>query len=224
MAKAFLDLVHQVIRDDSLHARWLNTFSYLEYIGFRKIVKSQWVSDVTLNVLTHACEEGRHALRLKKMAIRLGGSGFDSYSEERLLCGEQAEHYFQTLDSLCEQEISKTSTDPQVIARLTYLYVTLLVERRALKVYGDYKHALESCEYPLDLQFLIAEELTHLERVQIDLKKLDPEVEARISRLTELEKHLFEDFQLALSRELLVHASIKESCHNSALAERGICL
>jgi len=34
-------LVDRIVVDPNLHARWINTFSYLEYIGFRKIVKSQ---------------------------------------------------------------------------------------------------------------------------------------------------------------------------------------
>ena len=34
-------LISQIVADPALHARWLNTFSYLEYVGFRKIVKSQ---------------------------------------------------------------------------------------------------------------------------------------------------------------------------------------
>jgi SPX domain protein involved in polyphosphate accumulation len=31
----------KILEDPNLHASWLNTFSYLEYVGFRKIVKSQ---------------------------------------------------------------------------------------------------------------------------------------------------------------------------------------
>jgi hypothetical protein len=224
MSKVFSELVHQIVRDDELHARWLNTFSYLEYIGFRKIVKSQWASDVNLSVLMHACEEGRHALRLKKLAIRMGGPGFDSYQPERLLCGEHAEHYFQTLDEVCEKEIARSTSDPRVLARWTYLYVTLLVERRALKVYGDYKEALESLDSSVDLQFLLAEEMAHLERVQLDLKKLDPDLEQRVARLSDLERHLFEDFQVALTRELLIHSSVGDSGRESALSDHGICL
>lgn len=34
------DLVERIVADPALHARWLNTFSYLEYVGIRKIVKS----------------------------------------------------------------------------------------------------------------------------------------------------------------------------------------
>jgi hypothetical protein len=48
-----------IVVDKKLHARWLNTFSYLEYIGFRKIVKSQMAEALTNKVISHALEEGR---------------------------------------------------------------------------------------------------------------------------------------------------------------------
>ena len=84
-------LISQIVADPALHARWLNTFSYLEYVGFRKILKSQRAEVLTAAILTHACEEGRHALGLKKLAVKLGGDGFDSYAPQVLLCGEEAD-------------------------------------------------------------------------------------------------------------------------------------
>src|ERR1700730_12813184 len=68
------DLIGAIVPDPALHARWLNTFSYLEYVGFRKIVKSQLAEVLAAAILGHACEEGRHALGLKKLAIKLGGA------------------------------------------------------------------------------------------------------------------------------------------------------
>jgi hypothetical protein len=79
------NLLDRMVADPSLHARWLNTFSYLEYVGFRKIEKSERAETLTAAVLGRACEEGRHALRLKTLAIKLGGAGCDSYLPEVLL-------------------------------------------------------------------------------------------------------------------------------------------
>jgi hypothetical protein len=47
-------LIGAVVADPALHARWLNTFSYLEYVGFRKIVKSQRAEVLTAAILGHA--------------------------------------------------------------------------------------------------------------------------------------------------------------------------
>ena len=51
------DLIGAIVADPALHARWLNTFSYLEYVGFRKIVKSQRAEVLTAAILGHACEK-----------------------------------------------------------------------------------------------------------------------------------------------------------------------
>jgi hypothetical protein len=102
-------LILAVVADPALHARWLNTFSYLEFVGFRKIVKSQRAEVLTAAILGHACEEGRHALGLKKLAIMLGGAQFDSYAPEALLCGEDAAAYFQDLDKTCDAAFADRS-------------------------------------------------------------------------------------------------------------------
>ncbi len=56
-------LVDRIVADPALHARWLNTFSYLEYVGFRKIVKSQ-----KAEALTAQCS----AMLAKRAAMRSG--------------------------------------------------------------------------------------------------------------------------------------------------------
>jgi hypothetical protein len=103
------DLIGAIAADPALHARWLNTLSYLEYVGFRKIVKSQRAEVLTAAILGHACEEGRHALGLKKLAIKLGGVQFDSYAPAVLLCSEEAAAYFQDLDKACDEAFAGRS-------------------------------------------------------------------------------------------------------------------
>ena len=129
--------VGAIVADKNLHARWLNTFSYLEYVGFRKIVKSQRAEVLTAEILTHALEEGRHALGLKKIALKIGGEAFSTYAPENMLCGDEAEDYFQNLDAACDEAFADRPA--ALRAKLVYCYVTWLVERRALQVYGVYK-------------------------------------------------------------------------------------
>jgi hypothetical protein len=143
-----------ILRDSHLHARWLNTFSFLEYIGLRKIMKSQRAETMSAAVLGHAVEEGRHALGLKKLALKIGGAAFDTYAPESMLCAEEAEDYFQTLDHACETAFMDRPEDER--SKLTYLYVTWLVEIRALEVYGLYKAALAQTEIAGKLDGLLA--------------------------------------------------------------------
>ncbi len=156
-------LIGTVVATPELHARWLNTFSFLEYVGFRKIVKSQKAEALSAEVLAHALEEGRHALSLKKLAMKIGGKGFDSYASDAMLCGEAAEDYFQTLDHACDAALSDQSEELR--SALVYLYVTWLIEIRALEVYTAYSKALASVPGMQALDGLLAEEEQHLSRV-----------------------------------------------------------
>jgi hypothetical protein len=200
------DLIGAIVADPALHARWLNTFSYLEYVGFRKIVKSQRAEGLTAAILGHACEEGRHALGLKKLAIKLGGARFDFYAPEALLCGEEAEAYFQDLDKACDEAFAGRSEAER--GKLTYCYVTWLVERRALDVYGIYKKALGDSDIARKLGGLLAEETKHLADVEALLHIGDPEFSTRSKELEAVEATLYQNFIDALTRELARDAAI----------------
>ena len=200
------DLIGAVAVDPALHARWLNTFSYLEYVGFSKIVKSQRAEVLTAAILGHACEEGRHALGLKKLAIKLGGAQFDSYAPEVLLCGEEAEAYFQDLDKACGEAFAGRSEAER--GKLTYCYVTWLVERRALDVYQVYKSALGESEIARKLGGLLAEETKHLADVEAVLHTGDPEFSTRSKEFEAVEATLYQNFINALTRELARDAAI----------------
>lgn len=194
------DLVGRIVADTALHARWLNTFSYLEYVGFRKIVKSQRAEALTSAILSHACEEGRHALGLKKLAVKMGGAGFDSYAPQQLLCGEEAERYFQDLDQFCDTVFADRPDEERV--KLAYGYVTWLVERRALDVYGTYKKALGDSEIARKLGGLLAEETKHLSDIEVLLQAADPAFPARSKELEATEAALYDLFLAALAKEL----------------------
>ena len=199
-------LIGAVVADPALHARWLNTFSYLEYVGFRKIVKSQRAEVLTAAILGHACEEGRHALGLKKLAIKLGGAQFDSYAPEVLVCGEEAEAYFQDLDKACDEAFAGRSEAER--GKLTYSYVTWLVERWALDVYQVYKRALGETEIARKLGGLLAEETKHLADVETVLHTGDPDFPARSKEFEAVEAALYQSFIDALTRELARDAPI----------------
>ena len=208
-------LIQQIVRRPALHARWLNTFSYLEYIGFRKIVKSQNADQVDSEILQHALEEGRHALRLKKLAVRLGGNDFQVYSARTLLCGDAAKAYFQNLDHACEAKLQYF--DSRQRAQLVYYYVTWLVEMRALEVYGIYHQALGALPEAAVIKGLLTEEVGHLEEVSAQIQTLDPEFEKTQEALKIIEAQLYDNFLTALEHDLASY-SPAESAHAPTLS------
>jgi hypothetical protein len=201
MSKNLSSIMSVIVANPELHARWLNTFSYLEYIGFRKIVKSQNAQDLNVEVLSHAVEEGRHALLLKRLAIKTGGLQFNTYSPDMLLCGSEAEKYFQGLDRACESLIE----DKGILnkSRLTYLYVTWLIEVRALLVYESYQKTIGMGGTKSPLSSLLAEEERHLASVGKELQDSDPCFEAHSAELKVIEEKLYQNYLMALRREVL---------------------
>lgn len=193
-------IIARVVKDDHLHARWLNTFSFLEYIGFRKIVKSQRAEVLDRALLMHALEEGRHALLLKKLAVKLAGHAFDFYEPETMLCPDAAKTYFRELDHRCDERFAHLGDLER--SKLVYLYVTWLIERRALDVYGLYKKGLGNSDVASKLDALLAEEVGHLRHVEAGIAAGDPDHAARSAEFEALESGLYEAFVGALAREL----------------------
>ena len=176
------EILETIVRDPLLHAKWLNTMSYLEYIGFRKIVKSHRAENFTLDDLTHALEEGRHAIRLKKWALKLGGDRCKTYRDDNMISKSEADAYFQTLDRSCFERTADQ--------KMSYHYVTLLVEIRALKVYQIYEETLKRHRL-FSLRSLLQEEELHLSNVQAELKRRDPDYEEEFSHFAAVENKLY---------------------------------
>jgi hypothetical protein len=199
-------IVSTVISSPALHAKWLNTFSYLEYLGFRKIVKSQNATGLSTETLSHAVEEGRHALKLKKLATKMGGKDFDNYNESTILCARDANNYFQTLDRVCEKALEDIALEQR--PRFAYLYVTWLVEKRALIVYEVYEAMNPN---PGSLRSLLAEEENHLRSVETELRTRDGDFEKRVNLLKTIEETLYQTYRDALTGELALAGTERDT-------------
>ncbi|MCJ8277157.1 MAG: hypothetical protein MJK18_09980 [Bdellovibrionales bacterium] len=141
----------KIIKNPTLHKKWLNTVSHLEYIGARKIIKSLDAEIISLEELQHFYEEAGHALLLKK----LGHAHFDSfprtYEPENLIGGTLGKDYFQDLDQYISEQLGTAKT------LFNYLYVTWLIEVRAMKVYSQYNNLLLKTKSPFNINELIKE-------------------------------------------------------------------
>ena len=67
----FTSLLRLVIAHPDLHAKWLNTLSFLENCGARKIAMCEHKTLVKEEMLKHAAEEFRHAHDLKKQLLKI---------------------------------------------------------------------------------------------------------------------------------------------------------
>ncbi len=159
-----------VIKDDQLHARWLNTFSYLEYVGFRKIIKSQRARRAEPR-LSQPRAGGR---RPRLSAQEHGGEGRRqgiSISTRRRPCSARRQRAPISKISIMVATRNSPACRMSERAKIVYLYVTWLIERRALDVYGRYKEALGASPLSEQLDELLDEEVGHLRQVEAGLAR-----------------------------------------------------
>jgi hypothetical protein len=96
-------ILKRIIEDKEIYARFLNTLSLLEYVGARKILKSQSQDHIDEKVLAHISEELRHAQVLKRVALKNAPGICQTYAPAALFCGKEAFQYFQAVDQAVEK-------------------------------------------------------------------------------------------------------------------------
>lgn len=196
----FEGFLTELVRVSDKHARFVNTLSMLEYMGARKIFKSQRADSVSISLLYHAADEIRHARLLKRSALRMSDGNLDSYKEEHLLCGSAARKYFQTVDHLSE------SQEVQLTSPLRYALTTHLVERRVLKIYPMYEAILaresQFCAQHAVIGAILKDEERHMDQVSQRLLQ-DAHISKKdLERLSAIEETEFYELTQAWSGSL----------------------
>jgi hypothetical protein len=195
-------ILPQIIADNHLHARWLNTLSLMENTGARKISASEDPATVTYIILKHAAEEHRHAFYLKKQ-IEKTGKELPTYAAEYLIAPAFSKYYLNQLGiDVCrylKKELLLTGAELRFAA---YLLVTYAIEVRADELYPIYQDALDAVGSKVNVKSIILEEEGHLEEMINQLQKFSPEWELHAKRSVDMETRLFHQWVNSLSTEL----------------------
>lgn len=134
----------------------LNTLSYMEHIGSYKIMATQSGQDVDYQTLKHIHEEASHAALFKRHAERIAGARLD-YSDAALMASASARMYFAKLEATMASMFRTTMN-----SRTVYLYMSLIVEFRAIWAYPMLQQAADEAGLQVSLSKLLAEEHGHL--------------------------------------------------------------
>jgi hypothetical protein len=181
----FRAFLRTVIARPEQHVRFLNLLSLLEHIGSRKIMLSQMKGILTQDILKHLAEETRHAFFFKREAEKLAGHGLEGYSDTETLAAGSGKLYFGRLDSGLTRGLGEAH------AETGYLWVSLVIELRAIWVYRLYHDAVTEAGYPLPLKGIIAEEDKHLIDMIDRLGEIGFDTATALPDAIELEKGLF---------------------------------
>jgi hypothetical protein len=159
-------LLTRLVARPALHAVLANTLSLMEHIGSRKIMQTQAGPGIDQATLKHMAEETRHAFFFKRQAERLAQAPL-SYIAPQLFAPANARMYFQRLDVTIRKMLPRAVT-----AEPPYLYMSMIVEFRAVWAYRIYQSVLRRMGANFSLNSLLAEEEGHLEGMAARLTSL----------------------------------------------------
>jgi hypothetical protein len=221
MNQVVLDLITD---HHELHMKWLDTLSYIENLGARKLSFLQDPLCVSLDILKHAAEESRHAYYFKKKRTDLGGA---SEGKIILLGGSVSKNYLRQLD-LKILKLLKTYFPYQTKEdrdKMSYVLTTYASERRVGELYSDYQDIIEKKNLKLNLRTILAEEKQHLKEMEKKIIELNFGHVLKEKAL-QIEDELFKRFLKSIYQDSLnwVAKMLKDRGQDHPLNKKNILL
>ncbi len=178
-------LLEAIVSEPKRHARMLNTLSLLEHLGSHKIMATQHSTAIDQATLKHVAEEAQHAFFMKRQAEKTAERALQ-YVADDLLAPCSARMYFQRLEGATVRALGPTRS-----TRAAYLYMSMIVEFRALWFYGVYEQALKRARHALSLKRVLGEEQAHLYDMAERLEATRELNDARSAEVLTAERKLY---------------------------------
>lgn len=196
-------ILENIVNDNTLHAKWLNTLSYMENAGAKKISASEHKENVNLIILKHAAEEHRHAYYLKKQLDKLEGGLCKTYTNDELLTPNHTKFYLNALDvAVCRYLKQHFNLSGYELKFAAYLFVTYAIEVRADELYPVYQEVLTNAGSRVTVKSIILEEEGHLEEMLNQLKMFSADWEKHAETIINIEQEMFEDWIMNLGKQI----------------------
>jgi hypothetical protein len=195
-------LLNRIVADRETHARFVNTLARLEYVGVRKILKSRRSERIGLDGLQHILDEAVHALRLKKAAVALAGSGDGvfTFADGATLAGNAGESYLQALDRRAEEALLDLPQDER--AEANYHLTSAAIEVRAQVFYPIYDECLRANGVGFSVSAIAKDEDRHLDEMAIGLERALSDWRRRLEAVLAAEEALYARFLVAVEAAL----------------------
>jgi hypothetical protein len=189
-------LLGRVISDAALHGRFTNTLALLEHTGSFKIMATQHSASVDRATLQHIAEECHHAFFMKRQAEKTAGRPLE-FVDGDLLAPASARMYFQRLEAAMLGVLERGRS-----ARAAYLYMSLIVEFRALWFYRLYEQVLKRAGHVMSLKRVLGEEQRHLGEMAQRLETDGELSDERVARFLAAERKLYGRLLAAMRRAI----------------------
>ncbi|MGH1516912.1 hypothetical protein [Chryseobacterium sp. JK1] len=199
----FHHLLEKIVQDGFTHAKWLNTLSFMENAGARKISKCEHPVLVTQIQLKHAAEEHRHAYYLKKQIGKINPELCKTYESQELLAPVATRQYLHSLDiKACRYLQEAFQLNKEDLKYAAYLFVTYAIEVRADDLYPVYQDVLTKVSSKIMVKSIILEEEGHLEEMINQLNDFSADWKKHADHVLTIEKELHEQWMNAITEEV----------------------
>ncbi|PWN71610.1 hypothetical protein C1631_003015 [Chryseobacterium phosphatilyticum] len=200
----FHHLLNRIVQEGEIHAKWLNTLSFMENAGARKISKCEHPVLVTQIQLKHAAEEHRHAYYLKKQIGKIDPALCKTYEKEELLASVATRQYLHALDiKACRYLQEAFQLSKEDLKYAAYLFVTYAIEVRADELYPVYQEVLTKRSSKIMVKSIILEEEGHLEEMINQLNEFSPDWNTHADHILTIEKELHDQWIHAITEEVM---------------------
>lgn len=167
------ELLPAIVQTNTLHAKWLNTLSYLENCGARKIAACEHPTEVQEEMLKHASEEFRHAHYLKRQIEKVSHVSLEDYSLKNILGGVASLQYLNVLDlQTCRFLSKEAKLSKERVREYAYILVTYAIELRADELYKFYDEVLRHARSQVTVRSILFEEKEHLQEMRQQIEGL----------------------------------------------------
>ncbi|MEY8760205.1 hypothetical protein [Chryseobacterium tongliaoense] len=199
----FHNLLQTIVQDNETHAKWLNTLSFMENAGARKISGCEHPTQVTQIQLKHAAEEHRHAYYLKKQIGKLNPELCKNYEQQELLAPSATRQYLHSLDIKTCKYLQKTfQLNKEELRYAAYLFVTYAIEVRADELYPVYQDILTKESSKIMVKSIILEEEGHLEEMINQLNDFSDDWKLHAEYVQHIEKELHDQWLNSIAKEI----------------------
>lgn len=200
----FYNLLEKIVQQNETHAKWLNTLSFMENAGARKISACEHPVQVSLIQLKHAAEEHRHAYYLKKQILKISPELCRTYNNNELLASIATKQYLHSLDiKTCKYLQQNFKLNKEQLKYAAYLFVTYAIEVRADELYPIYQDILTKVSSKIMVKSIILEEEGHLEEMINQLDEFSENWQTHATVILTIEKELYEQWIKSISQEIL---------------------
>lgn len=183
--------LQDILNSEAAQYHWIRSLSYLEYIGYRKMVKALGYGGMGQDVYHHLTDEIRHSYMLKELAGRIFDGKFQHVPFEKDLVA-LAESYFHDVDEAVHQWVLASSGEERPF--LCYLLTSYVIERRAMTVYPSYFTHTQEADAKIILQKIIKDEREHLSYLENCLASLPEKCAFDASPLWQYETGRFHEY------------------------------